>query len=78
MLSILIICTKISSTQHTTKIVINETCRLITLDLKYFYVNTLIFVMLNTAEQLLTVSSTKASLQQITLLLHVVQKKYYF
>ena len=34
--------------------------------------------MLNIAEQLLTISSTETSLQQITLLLHIVLKQYYF
>jgi len=67
--------TKISSTQHTTKIVINETYRLITLDVKDLYVNTPINAMLNIAEQLLTISSTETSLQQITLLLHIVLKQ---
>jgi len=70
--------TKISSTQHTTKIVINETYRLITLDVKDLYVNTPINAMLNIAEQLLTISSTETSLQQITLLLHIVLKQHYF
>jgi hypothetical protein len=57
--------------------VINETCRLITLDVKDLYVNTPINAMLNVVEKLLTISTTETSLQQITLLLHKILKQYY-
>jgi len=63
---------------HTTKIVINETCRLITLDVENLYVNTLINTVLHIAELLLTFSSTKTSVQKITLLLHRIRNQYCF
>jgi hypothetical protein len=68
--------TKASSTQQTTKIVINEICRLITMDVKIF-VKTPINAMLHITELLLTINNTETSLQQITLLLHRVLKQYY-
>jgi len=70
--------TKTSSTQHTTKIVINEICRLITLDLENFYLNTAINAKLHIAELLLTFLITETSVQQITLLLLIVLKQYCF
>ena len=70
--------TKTSSTQHTTKVVINETCRLIILDVEDHYVNKLINAMLHITELLLTINNTETSLQQITSLLHRVLKQYYF
>jgi hypothetical protein len=70
--------TNASSTQHTTKIVINEICRLITMGVKDLYVNTQINAMLHITELLLTINNTTISVQQITLLLHRVLKQYYF
>jgi hypothetical protein len=70
--------TKTSSTQHTTKIVINETCRLIALDVEDHYVNTLINVVLHIVELLLTFLITETSVHQISLLLLILLKQYYF
>jgi hypothetical protein len=70
--------TKTISTQHTTKIVINETCRLITVDVEDHYVNTPINAKLYITEILLTINSTATSVQQITSLLHRVLRQYYF
>jgi len=70
--------TKTSSTQHTTKTVINETCKLITLNVEGHYANTPINAMLHITELLLTINITETSLQQITLQLHTVMKQYYF
>ena len=69
---------KTSSTQHTMKIVINETSKLITLNVEDHYVNTPINAMLHITELLLTINNTETSLQQITLQLHRVLKQYYF
>ena len=70
--------TKSSSTQHTTKIVINETCRLITLDVEDLYLITPINAKLHIAELLLTILITETSVQQITLLLLTVLKQNCF
>jgi len=58
--------------------VINETCRLITLDVEDHYVNTLINAMLHIAELLLTFNSTETSVQPIILLLTTELKQHYF
>ena len=70
--------TESSSTQHTTKIVINETCRLITLDVEDLYLITPINAKLHIAELLLTILITETSVQQITLLLLTVLKQNCF
>jgi len=57
---------------------INETCRLITLDVEHLYVNTPINAMLHITEQLLTINSAEMSVQQITLMLDIILKQYYF
>jgi len=58
--------------------VINETCRLITMDVEHLYVNTPINAKLHIAEPLLTISSTETTVQQTTLLLGIILKQYYF
>jgi len=49
---------------------INETCRLITLDVEHLHVNTPINAKLYIIELLLTTNNTATSVQPITLLLH--------
>ena len=57
---------------------INETCRLITLDVEDLYLITPINAKLHIAELLLTILITETSVQQITLLLLTVLKQNCF